>query len=335
MSGRERSNGKDTFWATGLNRMEAGVRGIVREIQELVENTPILSPHLWPGSGWRTGSSEHSSGTAIDWICVANTGSRPSSEERKAMLELIHWMTTNHKALGLEGVLFSRDGKSRTEVWGYSTPGRGWRNLKDRGSVSGNHIDHAHFKFYSGASWPSSLNGSVIGGSTIIPPWVPGLPATGVGKTISQMATEVINGQHGNGHTNRQRSLGVPSDEYAQVRAEVNRRTGMTSTTTPPKVESKKSVPQMAVEVINGQHGTGHERRRRSLGIDSVLYEQVRREVNRRVSISPSNNGKSIAKMASEVIQGLHGNGHTTRRRSLGVSESVYKRVRAEVNRIV
>ena len=47
-------------------------------------------------------------------------------------------------------------------------------------------------------------------------------------------------------------------------------------------------------------------------------------------SPSPS---RSVSVMASEVIAGKHGNGHANRRRSLGVSASVYEQVRAEVNR--
>lgn len=42
------------------------------------------------------------------------------------------------------------------------------------------------------------------------------------GKTIEQMAREVINGDHGTGHANRQKSLGVDNDTYAKVRARVN-----------------------------------------------------------------------------------------------------------------
>lgn len=45
-----------------------------------------------------------------------------------------------------------------------------------------------------------------------------------VGKSVSQMASEVIAGKHGNGHATRQRSLGIDSATYARVRAEVNRR---------------------------------------------------------------------------------------------------------------
>lgn len=44
------------------------------------------------------------------------------------------------------------------------------------------------------------------------------------GKSIAQMATEVIAGKHGNGHAARQKSLGVNAATYAKVRAEVNRK---------------------------------------------------------------------------------------------------------------
>lgn len=49
-------------------------------------------------------------------------------------------------------------------------------------------------------------------------------PAKPKGKTVAQMATEVIAGKHGNGHPQRQKSLGVNAATYAKVRAEVNKR---------------------------------------------------------------------------------------------------------------
>lgn len=53
-----------------------------------------------------------------------------------------------------------------------------------------------------------------------------------------------------------------------------------------PKPESKpkkKTVAQMAQEIIDGKHGNGHENRRKSLGITKAEYEKVRAEVNRRL----------------------------------------------------
>jgi len=159
-------------------------------------------------------------------------------------------------------------------------------------------------------------------------------------KSISKMADEVEAGKHGTGHANRQKSLGVDNATYQKVRAEVNRRAGISSA--PKKSAPKKSAPkkqsksiaQMATEVINGQHGTGHANRRRSLGVNQATYNKVRAEVNRRAGGgSSAPRGKSISQMATEVLRGQHGNGHANRQRSLGVNNATYQKVRAEVNR--
>ena len=97
-------------------------------------------------------------------------------------------------------------------------------------------------------------------------------------KTISQMADEVIAGKHGSGHSNRRISLGINQAEYEKVRAEVNRRVGVST-----KSKPRKSISQMATEVIAGKHGNGHAARRKSLGISQAEYEKVRAEVNRRL----------------------------------------------------
>lgn len=110
-------------------------------------------------------------------------------------------------------------------------------------------------------------------------------------KTVGVMAAEVIAGKHGNGHSVRQRSLGVSSSLYAQVRAEVNRLvTGKAAPGGAPRPPAKsaprpvaKSVGAMASEVIAGKHGNGHETRRKSLGVSATVYAQVRAEVNRRL----------------------------------------------------
>ncbi|RFA37022.1 hypothetical protein CAI16_02810 [Virgibacillus dokdonensis] len=102
-----------------------------------------------------------------------------------------------------------------------------------------------------------------------------------------------------------------------------------------PSKRASKSISKMADEVIAGKHGNGHDARRKSLGITQAEYDKVRKEVNRRSGIKTASKpkGKSIAKMAQEVIDGKHGNGHANRRKSLGVSSSVYNKVKKEVNR--
>ena len=98
---------------------------------------------------------------------------------------------------------------------------------------------------------------------------------------------------------------------------------------------SRADIERWAAEVIAGKHGTGHENRRRSLGVSPTVYQQVRDEVNRRVSGKTTKPAKSISQMAAEVIAGKHGNGHENRRRSLGIDAATYAKVRAEVNRRV
>jgi N-acetylmuramoyl-L-alanine amidase len=48
------------------------------------------------------------------------------------------------------------------------------------------------------------------------------LGAGSKGKSIDQMANEVIVGKHGSGHETRRKSLGISASEYAKVRARVN-----------------------------------------------------------------------------------------------------------------
>lgn len=142
-------------------------------------------------------------------------------------------------------------------------------------------------------------------------------------KSVSQMAQEVIDGKHGNGHSNRRQSLGITQSQYEEVRSEVNRLASGGSN------KPQKSIEDMAKEILNGDHGNGHSNRRRSLGISQSEYEKVRAEVNR---IAQGGSGKSVSDMADEVIAGKHGNGNENRRRSLNISKSKYEEVRKEVN---
>ena len=106
-----------------------------------------------------------------------------------------------------------------------------------------------------------------------------------------------------------------------------------TNTSSKPKTSTTASIKRMADEVIAGKHGSGHANRRKSLGVDQATYEKVRAEVNRRSGVKTASKGKSISQMATEVLAGKHGNGHANRRRSLGVNQATYDKVRAEVNR--
>ena len=126
----------------------------------------------------------------------------------------------------------------------------------------------------------------------------------------------------------------------SQLAKDIGASKGSVNSSKTPK-PSGKSISKMADEVIAGKHGSGNETRRKSLGISKAEYEKVRAEVNRRLgggsssSVSkPKPVSKSVTTMAKEVIAGKHGSGHANRRKSLGVSQATYDKVRAEVNRL-
>ncbi|AJD92017.1 hypothetical protein JMA_27000 [Jeotgalibacillus malaysiensis] len=94
-------------------------------------------------------------------------------------------------------------------------------------------------------------------------------------KSIEQMAQEIIDNKHGNGHENRRRSLGISAAEYAKVRAEVNRRASGAP------AAPRKTISQMADDIINNPKvPNGHAARQKWLGVDSATYEKVRARVN-------------------------------------------------------
>ena len=164
-------------------------------------------------------------------------------------------------------------------------------------AVGGALVQHHH---WTGKNCPARLRAGEQGGwsafldlvagaapvakPTPAPPKTPA-PAP-AGRTVAQMADEVIRGRHGSGHAARQASLGADNVTYALVRAEVNRRLtgrpGPTATPAPAPAPAR-SIAQMADEVIRGRHGSGHAARQRSLGVDNATYAAVRAEVNRRL----------------------------------------------------
>lgn len=82
-------------------------------------------------------------------------------------------------------------------------------------------------------------------------------PPKAGGKSVAQMASEVVAGKHGNGHDSRRRSLGVDAATYAKVRAEVNRRaTGKPAATSTPTVSLSKLIEAARKDGARKQGGT-------------------------------------------------------------------------------
>lgn len=107
----------------------------------------------------------------------------------------------------------------------------------------------------------------VGGGPTPIP------PSSG-GKTLDQLVAEVLRGDWGNGPDRRNR-LTAAGYNYDQVQAAVNARLGGGA----PRPEPRKSIDELAHEVIAGHWGNGVTRRQRLEGA-GYNYRQVQDRVN-------------------------------------------------------
>ena len=100
-----------------------------------------------------------------------------------------------------------------------------------------------------------------------------------------------------------------------------------------PKVEERKTIDELAQEVIAGKWGNGSERRNRleSAGYD---YNAVQNRVNKILGGQPSAPKKSIDELAREVIRGDWGNG-AARRKALESAGYDYDAVQKRVNEIL
>lgn len=165
------------------------------------------------------------------------------------------------------------------------------------------------------------------GGGTAPTPSTP--PSSG-GKSIAQLADEVIAGKWG---TNPSRASRLKAAGYdaAAVQAEVNRKLGGGGTPAPP---AGKTNAQLAQEVLNGSWGVNPDRKNR-LQAAGYNYDAVQAEVNRRLGAgAPAAHRPSINEVARQVIAGQWGNGATRRQRLEGAGYN-YAAVQAEVNRLV
>ena len=96
-------------------------------------------------------------------------------------------------------------------------------------------------------------------------------------KSIADIAREVIAGQWGNGE-DRKKRLSAAGYDSAEVQKMVNE---MVSNT-PTKKPAKKSVSQIADEVIAGKWGNGADRKKR-LTVAGYDPDEVQKEVNRKL----------------------------------------------------
>lgn len=101
-----------------------------------------------------------------------------------------------------------------------------------------------------------------------------------------------------------------------------------TSTSTAGSTMTKKTVEQLAKEVIAGKWGNG-ETRKKKLKAAGYDYDNVQKKVNELLGAR-----KTVDQLASEVIQGKWGNGEA-RKKALEKAGYDYKAVQARVNELL
>lgn len=184
-------------------------------------------------------------------------------------------------------------------------------------------VAYLYFVGQGGAASPSPATPSP---STPAPGW-------GGGKTIEQVAREVMAGSWGNGQ-DRQNRLRNAGYDPALVQATVNAIVyGKPIPAAPaPAAPSRKSVDEIAAEVIAGDWGNNPQRSER---LQNAGYNpsEVQAAVNRKLGGRGGGAVRlSISALAQQVIAGQWSKG-AERRRRLTAAGYNYDAVQAEVNR--
>lgn len=147
----------------------------------------------------------------------------------------------------------------------------------------------------------------------------------GIVKSVSNGVIRVIEGNKSNTVGNRDISV---NGRY--IRGFITPKYAVSTTTN----TAKKSVSEVAKEVLAGSWGNGDDRKNRleAAGYD---YQTVQKEVNRLAgktsTVKPS---KSVATVAQEVVKGLWGNG-TDRKTKLEAAGYNYTEVQNAVNALL
>ena len=136
------------------NKINPEVRKYAQALYDMTRKYPDTSGQ-WCGRGWdNTGSKEHASGLAFDWITSTNVGLRPTNVQYVAAMKIVNFFIRHGKEMGLEWLIFSVDGVNKMI---YNVDRGKWRSYGSDGNISFRHIDHIHFKFKRGVKFNPNI----------------------------------------------------------------------------------------------------------------------------------------------------------------------------------
>ena len=136
------------------DRINPEVRKYAQALYDMTRKYPDTSGQ-WCGRGWdNTGSKEHASGLAFDWITSTGVGVRPTNVQYVAAMKIVNFFIRHGKEMGLEWLIFSVDGVNKMI---YNVDRGKWRSHGSAGNISFRHIDHIHFKFKRGVKFNPNI----------------------------------------------------------------------------------------------------------------------------------------------------------------------------------
>lgn len=277
-----------------LGKVQSATKSISKEIFDEAKKAGHEIWYMW-GMG---SSSEHATGRALD-LMVRNEAAGDW---------IRNYIWTNRKRLRLQHVIWEQHITSTVTQPGVR------RKMADRGNTTENHYDHVHVLFFAGSYQKPSGIGSGSGSTS---------PSK---KTNLDVAKEIVAGKGGWGNNPlRAQRLSEAGYEPTAVQLEVEK---LMKKEAPPR----KSVSQIASEVIARKWGDGDDRKRR-LKEAGYNYDAVQKEVNRLLTPKGERKPKlTIAQLATQVIDGKWGDGDERKSRLTRAGHN-YDAVQAEVNR--
>lgn len=275
-----------------LGKVQPATRAISEEIFNAAKAAGHEIWYMW-GMG---SSSEHATGRALD-LMVRNEAAGDW---------IRNYIWKHRKRLRLQHVIWEQHITSTVTQPGVR------RKMEDRGSVTENHYDHIHVLFFAGSYQKPSTGG--------------GSDSTPTKKTNAEVAKEIVAGKGGWGDNPiRAQRLSEAGYEPSAVQLEVEK---LMRQEAPPR----KSISQIASEVIAGKWDDGADRKRK-LEAAGYNYEAVQKEVNRLLTPKGERKPKlTIAQLATQVINGDWGKG-ADRKSRLTRAGYNYDAIQAEVNR--
>jgi len=285
------------YVSSKLGKITGPTESRAKEIFDAAKKAGHQIWFMWGYDG-NASNTEHHSGRALDFM-VRNHADGQWVRD---------YIWKNRQRLRLQHVIWEQHITSTV-----TSPGV-VRKMADRGSPTENHMDHVHALFFTGTYQKPGSDSAPVD------------PAPSKKKTNAEIAREVLAGKWGNGHTRTQRLHGAGYNP-TEIQRLVNKLLDEDQA-----AKKRKTVSQIAAEVIDGKWGDGADRvmRLTKAGYNS---DTVQKEVNR-LLLGNNHAKKSIRQLADEVIDGKWGDGNVRVQRLTREGYNA-KAVQAEVDRLL